>query len=367
MKIGVLTLPFNLNYGGYLQSYALMTILKQLGHNPILLYYRWPKRPFKKRFVYFFKSIGKLILQFKYRTFVMNAELEYRRSGKLIMNFVDSEIYPKTAPIYSSKELRFKTNQLKLDAIIVGSDQVWRPAYVPSIENYFLSFLSDNDNKLRISYAASFGTISPEYNKKQIEQCRKLYSKFNYISVREESAIDVIKSFNWESYNKVEVVLDPTMLLKKEEYEKFINKTYDKNYIFKYVLDNNTYIEESCIKMSELLNISNIKDCKPIGQYKISIEDWLSNIYNASYIITDSFHGTVFSILFNKPFILIINSDRGKDRFDTILKRFGLKSRVLLNNNIEDIIKNKIDWELINQILDRERVQSLQFLKQSLL
>ena len=221
MRIGILTLPFNNNYGGYLQAYALMTVLKQMGHNVELIYRRSNKPGIIQKAIYSFKTLAKIILRKPHGTLIMNYERDYKQQGSYMIPFVEKYITPKTRPFYTSKQMK-KECEGKYDVVVVGSDQVWRPIYVSQIEDFFFEFITDPHVK-KIAYAASFGTATPEYTDVEILRCKKLIADFAAVSIREKSGLNVIKSFGWKTQTPPQVVLDPTFLLPKEIYDNVIS------------------------------------------------------------------------------------------------------------------------------------------------
>lgn len=370
MRIGVLTLPFNNNYGGYLQAYALVTVLKQMGHEPTLINRRFDKPNLVLKFRYIVASLYKSLFKLEFVP-VYNREKIYYTKGEKMLKFVFSNIDSISEPVYSSDALKKDMSQ-GFDAYIVGSDQVWRPEMVPEIEDYFLRFVCKKGVK-RIAYAASFGTSSPIYTLQQIVNCGKYISLFDSISLREESGLSVINKMGWKIHCCPSIVLDPTMLLDKEHYESVLNSNSDAcNNIFCYVLDGNQ-INKAIIEYA--VNLLNLKSYyvidtehwKDNNYIMPSIEDWLIGIRNSSFVITDSFHGTVFSIIFNKPFVVYANNVRGKDRFVTLLKYFSLDSRIVDNlSDVKTIVKDKIDWTIVNEKLKVLREYSISFLESSL-
>lgn len=369
MKIGILTLPFNNNYGGYLQAYALMTVLMRMGHDVELIYRKHNKRPLSLRTKHFVKTFVKYCIGRKHGRFILDQEKELREKGVNIMPFVDKNIVPRTRPIYSSKELR-KECVNKYDAIIVGSDQVWRAKYVSGIvSNMFLDFTEGYDIK-RIAYAASFGIANPEYSEDEKTICGNLIEKFDSISIREESGLLVFNSFNWK-VKTPQVVLDPTLLLCKEDYNKLIPSEYvdAKGKIFCYVLDKSMERKEVIMTIQETMkkNIYEISNIQKTESPLPSIEIWLSAIRDSDFVITDSFHGTVFSILFNRPFVVLANKERGIDRFISLLNTCGLSDRIAMNTEeAEIIISKKITWEEVNKKISHNKEKSFNYLKTSL-
>lgn len=362
MKIGMLTLPFNNNYGGYLQAYALMTVLKGMGHDVELIYRKHNYRPLFLRIKYFIKTLVKCLLGQKHELLIMDQEKELRYKGKDLMPFVDKYIAPKTRPLFSTEQLR-KECKGKYDAIVVGSDQVWRPDYVSNIENFFLDFI-DNPQILKFSYAASFGTSSPIYSDKEKRICGDLIKKFNAVSVRERSGVDVVCNLGWFN-GRAEVVLDPTMLLDLKNYEQFIIPS-NENYVVAYILDMDEDKECGVRDIARELALP-MKNLSLSGKQLPSMETWLSCLYNSKFIVTDSFHGAVFSILFNRNFIVYANQERGVDRFFSLLKTFNIENRMILDKNgIWELLHKKIDWEIVNERLEINKMHSMSFLRKVL-
>jgi len=368
MKIGILTLPFNNNYGGYLQAYALMTVLKQNGQEVELIYRKHNKRPLKWRVKYIIKNTINILLGREHGSLIPNQEKELRKKGQLMMLFVDKYIIPRTKPLYSSEALKQHAAK-RYDAIIVGSDQVWRPDYVPDVENFFLTFLSD-DTK-RIAYAASFGTDKPVYSSREKEQCGQGFEWFHLVTIREKSAIQVINDFGWKSRKSPIQVLDPTMLLSKKHYESLIDKEtlIMKGKMLCYVLDSSENTQKLIENVSmetglEPINFLDKDHWKKTGYVLPSIESWLAAFRDAEFVVTDSFHGTVFSIIFNKPFVAYANAERGADRFDSLLSQFYLTDCLYSEGKSYQHID--INWKIVNDILEKRRNESSALLKSSL-
>ena len=370
MKIGILTLPFNNNYGGYLQAYALMTILKGMGHEVELIYRRHNRRPLSYRIQYFIKTFIKIICGMEHGPIIANQEKEYKEQGELMLPFVEKYISPKTKPLFSTSELKDECTG-RYDAIVVGSDQIWRPDYVKDVENYFLDFV-ENDSILKISYAASFGVKRPEFTLSQKQKCGRLIELFDRVSVREDSGLEVLETFHWKTRCQPTVVLDPTMLLSKSHYESLIAKqAVKRKYVLSYVLDDNDNVRRIT---KQICNIYKMDEKRIFGSrnrrrnnYKMpSIETWLETLNNAEFLITDSFHGMVFSIIFNIPFIVYANKERGIDRFETLLRSLGLMDRLADSPELCNIIARKmIQWDLVNQKLDKLRENSSKFLHET--
>jgi len=377
MKIGILTLPLNTNYGGILQCYALCKILKENGHTPVCIdidfNYKYPSifliiLRFCKRF--FFRIIGlksnSLFLEyneFKYK----NKQLKYS------IDFIIRHI-PLTKFKYPSNKTWSLNNELcSFDAFIVGSDQVWNAHYAkPNIETYFLSF-AEEINAKKIAYAASFGSDKVDYNYDQKKLCGNLIKKFNAVSVRESSAIPLVTQLNWECIPIQ--LLDPTMLLNKEDYillAESVNITKQHKELFYYFLDITEDKQDLINKIQTIKGYKSFTTELSLNELKISqtidtnspIEKWLSAFRDAEFIVTDSFHGCVFSIIFNKPFIAFANKERGLARFNSLLSIFSLNNRLILESSAIDLnlLDNDINWKNINNILLSENKKAYDFI-----
>lgn len=374
MKIGILTLPLWNNYGGIIQAYALQKVISNLGHETYLINYHYPVpstlKIFKNKIVRWIKTY----IAFKKNLVIYPDYYQNLAISKLTLDFIDKEINPKTQKLYSFNELEQLNSEL--DVFIVGSDQVWRPIYTPNVNHYFFDFL--HNTKTRIAYAASFGTDNWEYSAQKQSECKKLIKKFKAVSVRENSAIDMCRErFGIEAIQ----TLDPTMLLNKNEYLQLCNK-YQADKInanlFSYILDetkeNNEVIETVSDKLGLVsfrvmaksfdknFNIQNVDYVFP------SVIKWIKAFDDAHFVITDSFHGCVFSIIFNKPFIVIGNKQRGLARFYSLLNQFELTDRLILSiaELNDEVVDRKIDWDKVNAILNKNKNVSLQFLTENL-
>lgn len=361
MRIGILTQPLSRNYGGILQNYALQQVLRKMGHEPYtfdLGLYTW-----KDWLIITIKCIIKKIIGISC-TF-QEYPSRRRNQEKTLRKFVTKHI--TLASPRCKKPTPKQILKYKFQAIIVGSDQVWRPKYNYPIEKMFLDFTHGLDLK-RIAYAASFGTSEWEYKEKQTKNCRLLAQNFDAISVREDSGVELC-----EKYLNVSAthVLDPTMLLTKDDYNKLIADIpiSTENYLFAYILDENEN------KTSFITKIAREKRLTPIiiGADKElkdsdSIEKWLAYFRDAKFIVTDSFHGTVFCILFNIPFVVISNETRGGARILSILKLFSLENRLIKKlDDLNKISSSPINWDFVNNIHEQLKEKSYNLLKSNLI
>jgi hypothetical protein len=376
MKIGLLTFPLNNNYGNLLQAYALMTVLKRMGHDVWLIDRKIDKSKPKARFR-LLKEIIKIVLKYIFgcKNIVILSNLKIHRISRNMDIFKNKYLIPRTKSYYNSEELKGCLDY-NFNCFIVGSDQVWRKEYFPhNISDFFFNFLNKIEIK-RFSYAASFGIDENEYSHKEIVEYAGLLSQFKAVSVREMSGIRKIHEDFYMPNIDVKFVLDPTMLLSSQDYDSLINTFPAKNenkYLFCYILDNNTEIEGIISKTGKKLNCQTFHlqaQTGNLAEQKIlaPVEEWLRSIKNAEFVITDSFHGTVFSIIFNKPFLVYGNKARGISRFESLLDLLNLKNRLVFTSHInENLLKvNSINWELVNDKIIELRRKSYDFLRLNL-
>lgn len=377
MRIGILTLPLHTNYGGILQAYALQTVLERMGHEVVVIdkIENYHVNKIVYPFIILYRIIKKVIFKDK------NVQVFRESYGNKIEPIVRQNTnifinkYIKRLEVYKYSEIT-QTNQF--DAIIVGSDQVWRPLYNSNIEDYFIGFDEYGDFK-RIAYAASFGISSWEFDVNQTQKCSSLIKKFNAVSVREFSGAVLCSNY----FNvRAKVVLDPTLLLNKYDYIHLIDLSENRASelkLFNYILDLTPVKQKIIDKISNELQMKPFTNMAKLaatrGNYRHHLEDcifpsvtsWIKSFYESDLVVTDSFHGCVFSIIFNKPFWVILNKERGTARFDTLLSIFNLKNRIVDVNKINSINwKDKINWLEVNEILKMKQQESFDFLIKNL-
>lgn len=376
MRIAILTQPLGKNYGGILQAYALQQVLSHWGHEVIILN-RQDNYPSFKLLVWRLASFLKCLIKRYIKgdpnvLLISPLSLDYITDIRLRYDYSDLEKFiskyiVQTSVIRSSSQLRKVLSRDHYDCLIVGSDQVWRENYSPCITDYFGGFLENIDNLTIMSYAASFGVDRQPISREKEQLCKDLIRKFKAISVRENSAVELLRSsWNVES----ELVLDPTLLLDREHYERFCQKPDHHRGLFCYVLDPTNIKNDIVLKVSECLGLKvNTISIYPVdangnASKLVSIESWLSNICYSDFVVTDSFHGCVFSIIFNKPFIVIANKERGLDRFATILDNLNLHHRLIesISQLSDNLLFEEIDYLRVNEILLHSRRNSLNYL-----
>lgn len=352
MKIGILTFHCAHNFGAVLQCYALYNILNSMGHNTYIINYRpqYLISPYKPLSLYWFTP-----------------PIYFKQIIKKLLHIHDSI---KRAQKFDSFINKFKTDNLDLnspvndyDAFIFGSDQIWSSKICKGLDHTYFANRPAFKNKLNIAYAASIGnctlTDSELYEIKKLVQ-----TNFKYISVREESLQQVLKSLNIQS----RVVLDPTLLLNKKSFDVIAQKPKEEKYILIYQVYHDKRVREIAQEISKKRQLPIIEissNAFEEGNKKVSPEDFIGYFKYAQYIVTTSFHGTIFSIIYNKSFYTLSINPVLDARSYSILKTIGLLNRLIKSPN-EIIDDKEIDYSTVNQKLLYEQNLSLNFLQESL-
>ena len=318
-KIGVIGLAHSQNIGNILLKYAISIKLCQLGLEPYI--------------------IGK-----KYKG--NDISLLQQTTKVRIINNSFTEI---------------KENEY--DILMVNSDQTWRKWDKDFYDVAFLKF-ANNWNIPKLVYAASLGFDTWEFNKKDENIAKYLLKNFTAISVREINSVKLIKD---HLDIKSIFVLDPTFLIDKKYYlnlikdfknnDDFINQ----NFIFVYSVTNSKILKNFLKKISKKYKIYFINT-----RTKNNIKKFIYGIYHCKAVITDSFHGNIFSIIFNKPFISFVYKTKGKERFNTLKTIFNLHNRIFEYNSIPNIELLERPLNLSKNLLEKLKMKSIEFLKNNL-
>lgn len=356
IRICTITHHTVLNYGAVLQAYALQKAIKKLGYNSEVLDY--DSERVKRVYITSLKQVKTLKHFIKYVFFPYDKERK-----RNIQKFVDDNIIVSKKR-YKKEEL-IDSNKI-YDLFITGSDQVWNLRLHEGDTSYMLDFVTDMNKKG--SYAASFGynEVPEEYK----ELTKKNISDFKYLNIREKQGIDIIKNLIHREGN---VVLDPTFLLEKDDYKDIeIPIKESKPYVLLYNLTKSKTIIEFAQKLAKenqcklivintelkrVYNGKNVRDASP--------EKFISYIKNAKFVITSSFHGIAFSIIFNKPFYYELNRKKinNNSRLENISDIFGLESREISNvNDFKNL--ESINYKEVNAKLEALRKDSSKILKE---
>ncbi len=370
MKIAILTLPLLVNYGGILQAYALQSVLEKMGHEARVLSGTTRLRLKKAQALGKFleRAVKKYIKKRKdVRVFWEHWWNTFGRDHvqKEIRPFIDRHIH-----LFDAETLT-KLKESDFDCYVVGSDQVWRPRYFrdkfihATLEDAFLKF-ARNWNVKRVAYAPSFGTDQWEYTPAQTKACGELARLFDAVSVREADGVDACRM-----HLGVEAthVMDPTMLLRAEDYRALFEGTgtpESPGDLLVYLID------ETAEKKALIASLARERNLEPFKVNDVaqdvtqpSVERWLRGFSDARFVVTDSFHACVFSILFKKPFVVVGNKKRGNARLHSLLNLFGLGDRIV--SSPEDALRlPEIDYNAVTAAVEEKRAASLAFLKAAL-
>lgn len=376
MKIGILTQPLHANYGGLLQAFALQKYLRDMGHEVLTVDYARKPRAWLAPYRLARRCVAKFILR---RKVALSPKPIQQGVGKNTQRFVEENIRT-TKKIWSPARKR-DFAEYDFDAFVVGSDQTWRPAYSPYMPTFFLDFLGEDKKTRRIAYASSFGKDEWEFSPEMTKICATLAKKFHAISVREDSGVSLCENYLGVS---AEHVIDPTMLLSKGDYCEIVERDEIRRLLppqkaktlFFYDLARTSENRSLADFVASGLGLD-VFALMPsresiVGGYGVypSVGEWLRGFRDAEFVVTDSFHGCVFSIIFNKPFIALGNKSGGMSRFHSLLKMFGLGDRLVLfdgdldvQERVSSLISDNIDWEKINAVRFREQERSRRFLE----
>lgn len=367
MKIGILTLHYAHNYGATLQAYALCSYLKSNGHDVRIVDYRLPyiyEQYLPLDFNYFYHRFqernNRPLAFFKalnyYRTH------RHRNAQWYRFQYFINKVLPRTKRIFHPKQ----TNSLKLDAIVCGSDQIWNERLTDGFKGiYFCEDISEQP--LKIAYAASAGSCLMDQASKQ--KFGQLLRNFDTISAREQDLDNLLKSLGVQS----RVVLDPVFMLRKSDWKILISDKplVSGEYVLTYSFNENHNFFDEVVAFSKQINLPLVsivfsKDDK-LPKEIIQVTDagpleFLNYFYHASFVITNSFHGTAFSVLFEKQFFCV-PPRKGRERTDSLLALTGLESRI----REECFTANEvIDYNIVRPKLEEQRRWSGDFLSQSL-
>lgn len=376
MRLAIISLPLHVNYGGILQSYALKKELESMGHEVVVID-RKVKMPFPKWWKAPLIYMNRALKSLKGGSDAPEVFREYRCRkeypvlSRELKPFVDAEIAPLMIDSY--KDIK----KGDFDGFIVGSDQVWRPRYFGKIEDAFLEFTRGWDVK-RISYAASFGSDSLEFDSETLRICAGLLDCFDAVSVREDSAVTMCDE--WLDCDRAVHVLDPVMLVDVADYHKIADGAKTRRAagkIMTYILDpaDNKKAIVGLVKTwtgkdAEDFSVNPHDKRIPLDERVVSpMEDWLSGFADADFVVTDSFHGCVLSLIFHKPFIAVGNGQRGMARMRSLLEMFGLDQRLVHGIDPDDdgeFFLSQPDWNAVDAVLEEQRAAARRFLADAL-
>ena len=376
-KVGLISVSIH-NYGSLLQTYAMQRVLDNYGiDNEIILFKSDPIKQFYRVFNISFLSM-KLKLYYRKiitRLFYKDIYLGAANRDRAFMKFKSS--YCRfTNKLTSRSDLEVCGNEY--DAFVLGSDQVWNPANL-EMDFYTMNFVPEIKSK--IAYAPSFGVSA--IPKKQIEKTRAYLNRIQHISVREVAGAKIVKDL---TDRDVSVVCDPTALLAKDEWDKLKSskKYIDGKYIFCYFLGSNPEHREFAKRVKEetgyqIVALQHIDEFVKtdihfgdVTPYDVGPEDFVNLLSSAEIVLTDSFHGTMFSIYYHKAFLTFPRYSEGQkdstnSRISSILSMMNLNNRGIKGTeNVGECLARSIDWDAVQKSLEAFRKESLVFFEDAL-
>lgn len=370
------------NYGSFLQAYATMKVVQNLGYDLTFIKYKKQRSLWEKGYygVQYLLSGGFEWMKRIRANAAMERTNPAYKHGQDIRRIATNKLKEIEFVPYFKEYVGYNNlckGSKEYDVCFVGSDQTWRP--IGFYSNYWnLNFVDDSIPKF--SYAASYGVSSIPMI--QRSGTKKYLERIDMISVREQKGKEIVETYS----NKIaQVVADPTMLLTQEQWMAFASHSEyvlpKEKYIFCYFLGNREDIREEAKKLAakeklKIVTFRHMDEFVPADErlgdfapYDINAQDFLKFLMNAEYVCTDSFHGTVFSIIMHKKFVTFYRTKptdgvSTHSRIDSLLAKFGVTDR-LFNDNVMKIANN-IDFNLIDRELELYRTESLDFFKRAL-
>lgn len=368
-KVGIVTLHGYHNYGNKLQNYALQEVLNDLGfiadtlilstqRTPLSAIYDNAKKTFRQSPL---ESIAMVTRKLKSRTISREHKELVDSRTNIFKQFSKHHLSEKFVKLDKGN---IATINKDYDYFVTGSDQVWNPVYISNMEKYFLTFA---DKSKRIAYAPSFSC--PKLPKSHKKKYRKWLKEMSRISVRETEGAEIIRELTGIN---APVLVDPTLLLSKKQWLSIANKASNRpeqGYILTYFLgetssDTEQYIQN--LAQEKNMKIIRLGDIHDKESYITGPREFIDYINNAAVLLTDSFHGVVFSILLETPFLVYerkTNIPTMYSRIETLLDRFDLRHREA-RNVVQDIFD--IDFGHTYEILEFEKEKSLNYLRDAL-
>lgn len=358
MKIGILTFHCAINFGAVLQAFGLSQYLRSLGHDVSVIDYR-PDYLVKPYHLFYSKRINGVSRSRKLRFFFLLREISsllirYKRE-RLFSRFVNDYLH------LSPLRLEDKANDF--DAFVFGSDQIWN-SWITQSDAVFWGNASAFEGKKRIAYAASAGSV-----KALEENVISNLKRFDAISVREKSLADYLNTFTKKN---IQTVLDPVLLAGKDVFSAIATTKQRPPFLLYFTLDGDVKLRLIAEKLAknrnlELIEVMSSNTCFTKGNVKhvLSVNDFLGLFINADLVVTKSFHGMAFSILFEREFFVYYDGQEVPERMHNLLYTLGLGNH-LVNIDEPPTTSSPIDWQQVNEKLEQMRISSRQFLNEAL-
>ena len=362
-SISLLTLHRTANYGSVLQAFATQKVLERMGFDVTVVDY-YPNRNKISSMLRGLKEKKDIFSHNPLALFLARAIIlpSYIKRRRTFNRYIESRLNLSPRTYWSLTD--FENEPICSDFYVTGSDQVWNSTWNGGVDDIlFLSFTSQDS--IRVSIASSFGKTS--LCNEEIPRVRELLQRYTYITVREDSGVDIVRSLGIE---KVTQVLDPTLLLDKSFWYQYCDPfKRDAEYILMYNINHNKPLDQFVKQLSRKTGLPiqyisyQYHDVIKHGRMRcnVSVESFLALIRDARFVVCDSFHCAAFSVNFNKEFAVVM-----PERFGTRLTSFmhvvGLEDRIVRESDL-DVYNRPIDWISVNRRLDKARKSSLDTIK----
>lgn len=366
IKIGTLTFHVAHNYGAMLQSYALPIAVRQLGVDCEVIDYRFP-------YIYnwgIVEGISDLIRHYgffggmaRWAKYFLRGDYNKKKKINQFNYFRENIISHSEKAYFNKQELK----ELPYDIILFGSDQIWNKELT---DGYATEFFGDfgNENVKRVAYAASNG--KKNFSSEEMKVYAPLLKKFSGLGIREKGLTEFLQEQDFDAQQ----VLDPTLLLTKKQWDRMVEDTPiylqlpKKQYLLVYAFDESKSIYDEIRKMASAKNLEIViiayRKKEYTKDFKVYTEcgpgEFVKLFANATVVVTTSFHGTVFSILYEKDFYCVPHP-KFHERTDSLLKTLGLENRNMRDGKLKET--ENINWYMVKQNLEKEKEKSYGFLK----
>lgn len=366
----IITHSIGHNYGGIMQAYALQRVVNKLFKNTVSVKTTISFAALYPDGISINDDRDNIrFLSKKNPNYQMNYAITKQSENTRKFIFKNMNVFD----FFDGMSIPPQKNIDETDIFIVGSDQVFSevPLGWKSVrDSMYLAFLNDEEisKKKCIVYAGSFGSnkIDSYYDREDIEEYGKLLRRFDAVSIREGSGVKICE----DKFDVCAIqLLDPTFLVERSMYKELFKGSKYRPKKFSYILD------PRFERFERFENLIAGQEWNGDAEPLLPVEDWLSAIYHAEQVITDSFHGMVFAMLFHTPFVAIINKQRGSERFLSLAQQFGLYNRVVdVDGKTDAYVKAEImerfnywiDWESIDSKKEELSEHSIEWLKENL-
>lgn len=362
-KVSLITRHAIVNYGSFLQTLATQNILEELGLEVDVIDYVRDDENYKNVTDLLLNKSKKWNKNMLTKTIYRAVQwpdhylcgIAFEQKRKELLNMTQR---------YTSLD-QLKKELLLADYYCTGSDQVWGEIGFEKYDGaYFYDFPRKEGSKL-VAFAASFG--KSQYEEYIMDEYKRLLKPYDHITVREKTALELVN----QSGKEAQVILDPTLVFGKERWMKYLPTIKSKKYVLLYQLNANKEMDDYAVQFAQKANLKLIRISVELhnglrsGKFKwcLSPFEFMAYVNGAEYMITDSFHGTAFAIMFNTQFIEVLPEEK-KTRNKNILQMFGLEDRILENKSDYAFISKKIDYDLVNRKLKVEQEKSMNILKE---